>query len=345
MMMVSKLGGGALVLSTLALVTPARAEACPDQPECGYGFIRGDANNDKELGIADAMAILNWLYQGADAPCIEASDVNADGDVGLDDAVSLLNHLFQGGPPPGGHYPDTEASCALYEDFPGLPELGPAPDGGGASVGFEPVHSGLPLLDIDDWFHTEFVHPYSESEWDSMWGWVYEYIPSGVWDCFWDDPYETALDWSVEDEDMSYRHVNVNLVSDDGGGGCECAFEILADAGAERGWIIPVELGFKACSDDEWTTEFGVTGDAFWGSWIEPPGQDGRRSAWQWESAEYEGALDFCPDCLQVRLRTVSREQSWTTLYEGEYWCRPGCDPDAQYWILNENSDAGSTIQ
>ncbi len=62
-------------------------------------FVRGRVNGDAAVDIADAVALLAYLFSGGDAPEIpEASDVNDDGTVDLSDPIYLLDYLFKGGP-------------------------------------------------------------------------------------------------------------------------------------------------------------------------------------------------------------------------------------------------------
>jgi hypothetical protein len=73
-------------------------------------FIRGDANGDGQINIADPLATLNLLFgdsehSGVDMLCLAASDVNDDGNVNIADAVSLLWYLFGGGPQPYSPFP------------------------------------------------------------------------------------------------------------------------------------------------------------------------------------------------------------------------------------------------
>jgi outer membrane protein assembly factor BamB len=68
----------------------------------GPGYIRGDANGDGEINLADAVYIVNYLFIGGPPPDpMEAGDANCDGEVNLADAVYIINWLFIGGPPPG----------------------------------------------------------------------------------------------------------------------------------------------------------------------------------------------------------------------------------------------------
>ena len=88
-------------------------------------FVRGDANDDNQVDLADAITILqdNFISVGsASNPCRDSLDVNDDGSIGgVADALALLIAEFVGGfviPPP---YP--------------LPGLDPTPDGrSGCSV-------------------------------------------------------------------------------------------------------------------------------------------------------------------------------------------------------------------
>jgi hypothetical protein len=73
-------------------------------------FRRGDANADGAADIADAVAILGYLFTGAAAPaCLETADVADTGTVTITAPVYLLVHLFRGGPAP----PPPFESCGL----------------------------------------------------------------------------------------------------------------------------------------------------------------------------------------------------------------------------------------
>ncbi len=62
-------------------------------------FIRGDANDDGAVNIADAIYILQNLFAGGPLiPCPDAADANDDEAVNLADAIYLLQKLFAGGP-------------------------------------------------------------------------------------------------------------------------------------------------------------------------------------------------------------------------------------------------------
>ncbi|MGQ9591882.1 MAG: C25 family cysteine peptidase [Planctomycetota bacterium] len=69
------------------------------------GFVRGDANADGSLNIADVLYLLGYLLvAGPDIPCRDAADANDDGELDISDAIRVLLHLFAGrsfGPPLG----------------------------------------------------------------------------------------------------------------------------------------------------------------------------------------------------------------------------------------------------
>ncbi len=66
-------------------------------------FLRGDFDNDLQVAINDAVAILAYLFAGGAPPgCVDSADVNDTGTIDLSDPVNLLNFLFTGSnqPPP-----------------------------------------------------------------------------------------------------------------------------------------------------------------------------------------------------------------------------------------------------
>ena len=68
----------------------------------GKGFLRGDANGDGVINIADVVYLINYLFIGGPAPVpLAAGDANCDGVVSSADVVYLINYLFIGGPAPG----------------------------------------------------------------------------------------------------------------------------------------------------------------------------------------------------------------------------------------------------
>ncbi len=66
------------------------------------GFVRGDANGDGEIDVADITYLINYLFLATSAPDpLWVGDANSDGEVDIGDIIYLINHIFLGGPPPG----------------------------------------------------------------------------------------------------------------------------------------------------------------------------------------------------------------------------------------------------
>ncbi|MGB7062347.1 MAG: SBBP repeat-containing protein [Candidatus Zixiibacteriota bacterium] len=63
--------------------------------------LRGDANGDRVINVADIVCLVNFLYRGGDPPITaEAGDATCDGIVDVADVVCLVNYLYRGGDPP-----------------------------------------------------------------------------------------------------------------------------------------------------------------------------------------------------------------------------------------------------
>ena len=76
-----------------------------------FYFLRGDSNQDSEVDISDAIAVVSYLFLGGETLQPEqAADINADGELDLADAVYLLNFLYRGGPQPPPPFPQTGAA-------------------------------------------------------------------------------------------------------------------------------------------------------------------------------------------------------------------------------------------
>ena len=69
-------------------------------------FLRGDANMDGALDLADVVTNLGVLFQGMPSTCHAALDNNDDNSLDVADPIHLLTHLFQGGPLPSLPYPN-----------------------------------------------------------------------------------------------------------------------------------------------------------------------------------------------------------------------------------------------
>jgi hypothetical protein len=62
-------------------------------------FLRGNANGDDKVDIADPVRVFSYLFLGGDAPvCMDAADANDTGDLDITDGIYTLNWLFLGGP-------------------------------------------------------------------------------------------------------------------------------------------------------------------------------------------------------------------------------------------------------
>ncbi|MBI4600588.1 MAG: hypothetical protein HY721_01370 [Planctomycetes bacterium] len=62
---------------------------------------RGDANQDGEIEISDAVSVFIFLFAAGRGPtCPDAADANDDGAIDMSDGIALLAWLFTGGPEP-----------------------------------------------------------------------------------------------------------------------------------------------------------------------------------------------------------------------------------------------------
>lgn len=77
-------------------------------------FIRGDANGDKAVDIADPVRFLLAIFKGISNDCQDALDANDDGFLDTTDAVYLLHYLFTRGAAPPAPFPAAEGD--LTED-------------------------------------------------------------------------------------------------------------------------------------------------------------------------------------------------------------------------------------
>ena len=99
-------------------------------PRTGGGddpsFIRGDANDDRRVDIADGIWMVNFLfYGGTMTACLPAADANADGQRNVSDAMYIFNFQLQPGktagsqlfPAPPAPFPDcgTAAGVTLQD--------------------------------------------------------------------------------------------------------------------------------------------------------------------------------------------------------------------------------------
>jgi hypothetical protein len=102
-------------LAAAALSPSARELAAID-------FIRGDANGDGRVSLADSHAVALFAFQERPAlPCVEAADANDDGKVSIADPIWIANYLFRNGPSPSAPFPEpgTSAGSSLPCDAAG----------------------------------------------------------------------------------------------------------------------------------------------------------------------------------------------------------------------------------
>ncbi|MEM7166416.1 MAG: M12 family metallo-peptidase [Planctomycetota bacterium] len=68
-------------------------------------FLRGDANDDGGVDVADAVRILAYLFSSGSVNCLVSLDANDDEGVDIADAVRVLAYLFSGGMAPPEPFP------------------------------------------------------------------------------------------------------------------------------------------------------------------------------------------------------------------------------------------------
>lgn len=69
-------------------------------------FVRGDANGDTSIDVADPIFTLSYLLGGGATPtCLDAADTNDDGQINIADPIYILSYLFSAGPTPPSPFP------------------------------------------------------------------------------------------------------------------------------------------------------------------------------------------------------------------------------------------------
>jgi uncharacterized lipoprotein YddW (UPF0748 family) len=69
-------------------------------------FMRGDANDDGDINLADVITILAYLFAEKEITvCLDALDVGDTGDINISAPIRLLSYLFADGEPPGPPFP------------------------------------------------------------------------------------------------------------------------------------------------------------------------------------------------------------------------------------------------
>jgi len=78
-----------------------------------YGYyICGDANDDAQINISDAVHLLGYIFVGGMPPIIPPSgDANCDSSVNISDVVWIINYVFSGGYAPCDTNGDGEPDC------------------------------------------------------------------------------------------------------------------------------------------------------------------------------------------------------------------------------------------
>ncbi|HIA26842.1 MAG TPA: penicillin acylase family protein [Planctomycetes bacterium] len=112
---------GGVMIALLLLATPVESTDIP--------FLRGDANVDGRVDIADGIWLLNHLYLGGPGgSCLAAGDANGDGVADLSDAALLIAYRLLDGGPPAYPFPycdlsEVAGTCAQYDVCPAVPEV------------------------------------------------------------------------------------------------------------------------------------------------------------------------------------------------------------------------------
>lgn len=119
-------GRCARVLFLAALCVPLVAPLAAVRAQSD--FVRGDCNLDGSYNIADAVALLAFLFPNPPPPnplvCPDACDANDDGSLDIADAVRMLGGLFSSpATPPAAPYP----ACGADPTADGLSCVGPIP--------------------------------------------------------------------------------------------------------------------------------------------------------------------------------------------------------------------------
>ncbi len=90
-----------------------------DEEDESTRYLRGDANDDSEVSLSDAVFILAHLFLGEAAPpCVAAADATDDRVLDLSDAVFVLNYLFLGGNAPAEPFPECGAPEPTADGLP-----------------------------------------------------------------------------------------------------------------------------------------------------------------------------------------------------------------------------------
>ena len=77
-----------------------------------YESMLGDVNRDGKTSIADAVFMVNYLFNSGPAPDpLSIGNVNCIAEIDITDVVYLINYLFKSGPAPGDPDDDGVPDC------------------------------------------------------------------------------------------------------------------------------------------------------------------------------------------------------------------------------------------
>ncbi|MBD3218687.1 MAG: hypothetical protein GF310_10450 [candidate division Zixibacteria bacterium] len=72
----------------------------------------GDVNNDDNINVSDIIYLINYIFNGGDAPNpFEIGDVNCNGSINVTDVVYMTNYIFMQGPAPCDPNLDGQPDC------------------------------------------------------------------------------------------------------------------------------------------------------------------------------------------------------------------------------------------
>jgi parallel beta-helix repeat protein len=88
-------GSGSPTFVDIGALEYTGEDSCSPPPS---QFLRGDANGDGAIDLADVLKTLFVLYDGVATDCRDSLDSNDDGALDIADATRLLEYLFTAGP-------------------------------------------------------------------------------------------------------------------------------------------------------------------------------------------------------------------------------------------------------
>ena len=79
-------------------------------------FLRGDANGDGRVSLADVAFLNGYFFFGRELPCEAAADFNDDEGVSLEDTFGIMKFAVMDGEPPAAPFPDIGPDSTASED-------------------------------------------------------------------------------------------------------------------------------------------------------------------------------------------------------------------------------------